>query len=69
MDAQYAGEFGPDALAIRHALQFPPGVVRRETASGRTVPAATCGMAVVKSANIIDTRPPMMSSSAGGVLL
>jgi cyclohexanecarboxylate-CoA ligase len=35
MDAQYAGEFGPDALAIRHALQFPPEVVRRETASGR----------------------------------
>ena len=35
MDAQYAGEFGPDALAIRHALQFPPEVVRREVASGR----------------------------------
>src|SRR5262249_15814680 len=35
MDAQYAGEFGPDALAIRHALQFSPEVVRRETASGR----------------------------------
>jgi cyclohexanecarboxylate-CoA ligase len=35
MDAQYAGEFGPDAVAIRHALQFPPEVVRRETASGR----------------------------------
>jgi cyclohexanecarboxylate-CoA ligase/acyl-CoA synthetase len=35
MDAQYAGEFGPDALAIRHALQFPPETVRRETASGR----------------------------------
>lgn len=35
MDAQYAGEFGPDALAIRHALQFPPEVVRRETTSGR----------------------------------
>jgi cyclohexanecarboxylate-CoA ligase len=35
MDAQYAGEFGADALAIRHALQFPPEVVRRETASGR----------------------------------
>ena len=35
MDAQYAGEFGPDAMAIRHALQFPPEVVRRETTSGR----------------------------------
>jgi cyclohexanecarboxylate-CoA ligase len=35
MDAQYAVEFGPDALAIRHALQFPPEVVRRETTSGR----------------------------------
>ena len=35
MDAQYAGEFGPDALAIRHALQFPPQVVRRENESGR----------------------------------
>ena len=35
MDAQYAGEFAPEALAIRHALQFPPEHVRRETASGR----------------------------------
>src|SRR6201993_1486993 len=35
MDAQSAGEFGADALAIRHALRFPPEVVRRETASGR----------------------------------
>jgi cyclohexanecarboxylate-CoA ligase len=35
MNAQYAGEFGPDAPAIRRALQFPPEVVRRETASGR----------------------------------
>src|SRR5205807_4436382 len=35
VDAQLAGEFGPDALAIRHALQFSPEVVRRETASGR----------------------------------
>ena len=41
----------------------------RDTAIGRTVPALTCGIAVVKSANIIDTRPAMMSSSAGGVLL
>jgi cyclohexanecarboxylate-CoA ligase len=35
MDAQYAGEFGPDALAIRHALQFSPEHVRRQTSSGR----------------------------------
>ncbi len=35
MDAQYAGEFGPDALAIRHALQFPAERVTRERASGR----------------------------------
>ena len=35
MDAQYAGEFAADALAIRHALQFPPEVVRREIASRR----------------------------------
>ena len=34
MDAQYAGEFGPDALAIRHALQFPPEHVRQQTSSG-----------------------------------
>ena len=41
----------------------------RDTASARSEPAATCGIAVVKSANIIDTRPAMMSSSAGGVLV
>jgi cyclohexanecarboxylate-CoA ligase len=35
MDAQYAGEFGPDALAIRHALQFSPEHVRQQTSSGR----------------------------------
>jgi cyclohexanecarboxylate-CoA ligase len=35
MDAQYAGEFGPDALAIRHALQFSPEHVRRHLTSGR----------------------------------
>ena len=39
----------------------------RDTASARSVPAETCGMAVVRSANIIETRPAMMSSSAGGV--
>src|SRR6516162_5820036 len=32
----------------------------RDIANGRTVPASTCGIAVVKSANIIDTRPPTM---------
>jgi hypothetical protein len=32
-----------------------------DIANGRTVPALTCGMAAVKSANNIDTRPPMMS--------
>jgi len=35
MDAHYAGEFGPDALAIRHALQFSPEHVRHQTSSGR----------------------------------
>jgi len=35
MDAQFAGDFGADAVAIRHALQFPPEHVRRERASGR----------------------------------
>src|SRR5262249_40543123 len=29
----------------------------RDIANGRTVPALTCGTEVVKSANIIDTRP------------
>ena len=32
-------------------------------------PACTCGMPVVKSANIIDTRPASTSVSACGVLL
>src|SRR6516162_9172515 len=41
----------------------------RDIANGRTVPASTCGIAVVKSANIIDTRPAIMSSSAGPVVL
>src|SRR3974390_1568327 len=40
----------------------------RDTAMGRTVPALTCGMALVKSASIIDTRPPIISSSAGIML-
>src|SRR5215470_14141688 len=40
----------------------------RDIANGRTVPASTCGIAEVKSANIIDTRPAMMSSSAGPVV-
>jgi hypothetical protein len=41
----------------------------RDIAKGRTVPALTCGIEVVKSANIIDTRPAMMSMSAGPVVL
>ena len=41
----------------------------RVTASARTCPADTWGMATVKSANIIETRPAMTSSMAGGELL
>src|SRR6266478_6440898 len=40
----------------------------RDIANGRTVPALTCGTEVVKSANIIDTRPAMRSISLGTTL-
>src|SRR5262249_23544692 len=41
----------------------------RVTASARSLPALTCGKAVVRSANIIDTRPASTSLRAGGTLL
>src|ERR1700733_2608341 len=42
---------------------------RRVMASERAWPADTCGMATVKSANIMETRPAITSSMAGGELL
>ena len=41
----------------------------RVIASARNAPDWTCGMPVVKSANIIDTRPASTSVSACGALL
>ena len=41
----------------------------RVTPSARNAPAWTCGMPVVKSTNIIDTRPASRSVRACGVLL
>src|SRR5262249_58641253 len=41
----------------------------RDTAIARSAPDLTCGLAVVKSASIIDTRPAITSWSAGGGVL
>jgi hypothetical protein len=41
----------------------------RDIANARSLPAFTSGMAEVKSANIIETRPARMSVSAGAVVL
>ena len=40
----------------------------RVTASARSAPDRTCGRPGVRSVNIIDTRPPRTSLSAGGTL-
>ena len=42
---------------------------RRVTASARNAPDLTCGRPVVRSVNIIDTRPASTSWMAGGELL
>ena len=41
----------------------------RVVASARSLPARTCSMPVVRSTNIIDTRPAIRSTTPCGVLL
>jgi hypothetical protein len=62
-------EAGYPGLVQRWQFREQRAALQAVTASARSAPDRTCGRPVVRSVNIIDTRPASTSWMAGGELL